>query len=141
MTYQSPYGCAPGLLGRLEKWHHMISTDRRLPWHGLGFVHDLELVMKLLNLEEYANWLKVHGDPEQQRFAEDILHDQATIADVQLALRHAGQEQEDPVAGVEALDREVRSVDAIREVLVTAGALAPDDEETPLPDLIRALLS
>lgn len=140
-NYVTPSGHLEGLRGRLARWVERMGTDRSLPWVGLGLVRDLEVVMRLLNLREFAEWLKLHGPPEHQEFADDILRDQETIEAVHDALKHAGHEVIDPVAGVEALDGEVRQVDAIRQVLVETGALAADDQDTPIPDLLRALLA
>lgn len=139
--YVSPHGHLVGLRGRLQRWVERMGTDRSLPWVGLGLVADLEVLMRLLNLREFAEWLKVHGPAEHQAFADDILRDQETIEAVHDALKHAGHEVSDPVQGVEALDDEVRQVDAIRQVLVDTGALAADDQDTKLPDLLRALLA
>lgn len=140
-TYVSPHGHLVGLRGRLRRWVERVGTDRSLPWVGLGLVADLEVLMRLLNLREFAEWLKLHGPAEHQAFADDILRDQETIEAVHDALKHAGHDVIDPVQGVEALDDEVRQVDAIRQVLVDTGALAADDQDTKLPDLLRALLS
>ena len=144
--YVSPYGKAPGLLARLAYWSRQFRTNRALPWFGTGFIADLEFVMKLLNLREYAEWLKLHGPAEQQQFADDILRDQETLEAVGDALRHAGLQNYDEVAAVELLDRERRrnnseEIDAIRAVLVENGALEESDHDTPLADLLRALLS
>ena len=139
--YVSPHGHLVGLRARLAQWAARMGTDRSLPWVGLGLVNDLEVVVQLLNLREFAEWLKVQGPAEHQAFADDILRDQETIDAVGDALKHAGHEVDDPVQGVEALDREVRQVDAIRQVLVDTGALAPDDQDTAIPDLLRALLA
>lgn len=139
--YVSPYGQLRGLRERLAAWRTRMCTDRSMPWLGTGIIADLEAVMRLLNLREFAEWLRVNGSPEHQAFADDILRDQETIEAVHDALKHAGHDVPDPVQGVEALDDEVRKVDAVRQVLVDCGALAPDDLETNVPDLVRALLS
>jgi hypothetical protein len=135
------FGTVIGLPQRLAAWCDRMGKDRSLPWAGLGIIKDLETAMQLLNLTEFAEWLRTKGDPAYQHFGDDILADQETIEAVHQALHTAGHDQHDPVAGVEALDREVRSVDAIRQVLIDTGALAKDDTETALPDLLRALLS
>lgn len=139
--YVSPHGHLSGLRARLRQWLDRLGTDRSLPWVGLGLVNDLEVTLRLLNLQEFAEWLKVHGPAEHREFAEDILRDQETLEAVGDALKHAGHEVDDPVQGIENLDKEVRQVDDIRRVLVEAGALEESDHETPLPDLLRALLS
>lgn len=135
------FGAVVGLRQRLAEWCTCLGTDRTLPWVGLGLIRDLEIAMQLLDLREFAEWLRTKGDPDHARFADDILADQETIEAVHDALKHAGHDVHDPVMGVEALDKEVRQVDAIKQVLVDTGALAKDDEETDLVALLRALLS
>ena len=140
--YVSPHGHLSGLRDRLAKWVERMGRDRSLPWVGLGVVNDLEVTLQLLNLREFAEWLRVNGPPEQQGFAADILADQETLEAVRQAADMAGYRDEpDPVRVVERLDDEVRALDAMRAVLVEKGALANDDYDTPLPDLLRALLS
>lgn len=137
--YESPYGKARGLRDRLAMWNERLSTDRTVTWFGTGLIADLELVMKLLNLREYAEWLLLHGPAEHRQFAHDILADQDTLESFDDALRAAGKGHvSDPVKAVEMLDQEGRDV---RAVLVQIGALAADDEETDVPSLVRALLS
>lgn len=138
-TYVSPHGCLVGLRDRLQRWVDRCGRDRSLPWAGLGFINDLEAVVQLLNLREFAEHLRVNGTPEQQAFAADILADQETIEAVRMAVDTAGYRDEpDPVRAVEIMDDEAR---AVRKVLIDCGALASDDEETNVPDLVRALLS
>lgn len=140
-TYNPSYGYVGGLQSRLADWIKRLGRDRSLPWAGLGLVKDLEITMQLLNLREFAEWLKIHGPAEHRDFGEAILRDQETIDAVSDALLHAGHNEDDPVKAIENLDGEVRTIDDIRAVLVEAGALEADDRKTPLPDLVRALLS
>lgn len=142
--YASPYGKAAGLADRLAMWRDRLATDRTVTWFGTGLIADLELAMRLLDLREYAEWLKLHGPPEHQAFADDILSDQDTVDSVRQAVDTAGYRHvSDPVKAVEMLDEESRGerIADVRKVLVDMGALAADDLETNLPDLLRALLS
>lgn len=141
-SYVSPYGHLSGLRERLARTLDRLGRDRSLPWVGLGLVNDLEVTLQLLNLQEFAEWLRVNGSPEHQHFAADILADQFTLEAVRDACDSAGQKNEpDPVKAVENLHGELTAYDDMRKVLVDTGALADDDYETPLPDLLRALLS
>lgn len=135
------HGTVIGLPQRLAAWIDRMGKDRSLPWAGLGIIKDMETAVQLLNLREFAEWLRTKGDPEHQGFADDILADQETIEAVHDALKHAGHDVTDPVQGVEALDDEVRKVDAVRQVLIDTGALSKDDTDTDMVALLRALLS
>jgi hypothetical protein len=100
--------------------------------------------MRLLNLREFAEWLKLHGPAEHRDFADNILADQDTLESVRQAVDTAGYRHvSDPVKAVEMLDEEARggTGEAVRAVLVSVGALAESDHETSIPDLVRALLS
>lgn len=97
--------------------------------------------MQLLNMREFAEWLRDKGDPAHARFADEII-------DAQDALRVAGYHSPTLADNVDGLDMENRENEKqalvladMRKVLVEAGALAADDKETALPDLLRALLS
>jgi hypothetical protein len=141
MTYVRPYGRAEGLATRLEEWRERLCSTAA-PWFGLGLMDDLQMAAQLLNLPEFVDWLRVHGDPAHSHFADEIAADRETLEAVSDALHEAGRGRgEDPVLGVESLHREVCQVDDIRAVLVRCGALAADDNTTPLPSLIAALLS
>lgn len=140
--YVSPHGCLVGLRDRLQEWVDRMGRDRSLPWAGLGIVKDLEVVVQLLNLREFAEHLRVNGTPQEQAFAQDILADQETLEAVRQACDTAGYRDEpDPVRAVERLDDDSRLGDKLRNVLVDVGALEATDTETDLPALLRALLS
>ena len=142
MTYVSPYGRFEGLPERLQDWIARLGRDRSLPWAGLGLINDLEAVVKLLNLTEFAEWLRVNGPLDQQRFGDDILADQFTLEAVRDACDSAGYRDEpDVVRAVERLDVDSRAVDRLRNVLVEVGALDAADTQTDLAALLRALLS
>lgn len=142
LPYQSPYGHASGLPGRLRQWIDRLGTDRTLPWVGLGLIRDLEVTLRLLNLQEFAEHLRVNGTPEQQAFADEILADQFTLEAVRQAVDTAGYRDEpDVVRAVERLDDDSRIADKLRHVFVEVGALDAKDTETDLVALLRALLS
>ena len=137
--YVSPHGCVSGLRDRLALAVERLRADRTLPFVGLGLIEDLEVVLQLLNLREFAEWLRVSGAPEHRSFALDILADQDTVAATRQAVDTAGHRNEsDPVRAIEKMDDEIR---AVRRVLIECGALASDDETTSVPALLRALLS
>lgn len=148
MTYESPYGGIPGLPRRIAEWRDRLRVDKTLPWVGLGLIYDLEAIMQLLNLAEFAEWLRTKGDPAHAQFADAIMRDQFTLEAVRDAVDMAGYKHvSDPVKAVETLDQECRDLQAqadvaeeMRRVLEDTGALDPNDLTTSLPDLLRALL-
>ena len=104
----------------------------------------------VLNKREWLEKLLLSDDPDAQRFAREALVGDETLEAVQDAVDRAQASAEkylgaDPVAVIEQLDEAAlaarRDYAAVRDVLVQAGALADDDEETPVADLLRALLS
>lgn len=140
-SYVSPHGHLEGLRARLAGHIDRLGRDKTLPWVGLGIIRDLEVTVQLLNMREFAEWLRTQGDPAHQRFGDEILEAQGI-------LDGAGYATPSLVANVDGLDDENRENDAkalvladVRQVLVSTGALASDDHETPLPALVRALLS
>lgn len=153
------YGKLPGLRARLVDWHDRLrKSGSGIPaigdaaagsfWGGL--IADLGAVMQILNLREFAEHLRVNGDETQRRFAGEILAADETLEAVQCAADRAdaleGVEQgTDPVRVIELLDEKARAAtcdyDAVRRVLVDVGALGADDTDTPVADLVRALLS
>lgn len=148
--YESPFGQPAGLHERLAWWVHRLGTDRSLPWPGLGLIRDLELAVQLLNVTEFAEWLRTNGTPEQARFADEILANEFTLASVRTAVDVAGYNHvSDPVKAVELLDEENRANEAganegqlVRQVLAELGVLASaNDKSVPLPDLLRVLLA
>lgn len=149
-AYVSPYGSPRGLAARLADWAVRMGTDRNLPWAGLGVIEDLKLAAQILNKREWLEKLHLSDDPDAQRFAAEALADDETLEAVQDAADRAQASAEkysgaDPVAVIEQLDEAAlaarRDYAAVRDVLVQAGALADDDTETPVADLMRALLA
>lgn len=148
--YVSPYGKPRGLAARLASAEARFRTDRSFPWQGTGIIEDLRLVVQILNKREWLEKLRLSDDPDAQRFAAEALADDETLEAVQDAADRAQASNEkysgaDPVAVIEQLDDAAlaarRDYDAVRDVLVQAGALADDDKETPVADLLRMLLS
>lgn len=134
------YGTPGGLAERLRGWIDRLSRDKTLPWPGLGIIRDLEMALQLLNMREFAEWLRDKGDPAHGRFADEIIEAQNLLAD-------AGHRSGTLADSVESLDFENRDAIAkalvladVRKVLVDTGCLSADDHDTPLPDLVRALL-
>lgn len=144
-----PYGQTPGLAARLAAWAARLSTDRTLPFAGLGIVDDLKMAAQILTTREYLDWLRVHGDPAHIEFVDDLLRDADTLDAVQDAADRAQASSKDggadPVAVIEEIDdaatRAQTENAALRSVLIDIGALVDDDEETDIADLLRALLS
>ena len=143
--YVSPYGKMSGLRDRVADWVDRLGTDRALPWAGLGLIADLEAVLKILNLREFAEHLRLTGTAEQRQFADDILRNEETLEGVTQALADGGLRNYDQVAGVETLSRErdaaVREIEGVRTALIQVGALPPGDTDTPILPLLRVLLS
>lgn len=144
--YVSPYGKPAGLPERMAAWVDRMKTDRSLPFAGMGILEDCKLAARILNSREFLDWLRVNGTTEQADFAGEILRDLETLDAADDAARHVeGLPDEphalDPVATIEKLDKRAVDYEAVRGVLIDCGALGEDDTETPVADLIRALLS
>lgn len=143
MTYVSPYGKIAGLRERLAKFRERLCTDRSLPFLGMGIVADLEVVVRLLSVQEFVDDLRTKGDEEQARWADELAglidtadeHEQL-IADIERTVRV--EPDQEYAAAIEQAAGEAK---AIRQVLEETGALAADDTETDVPALLRALLS
>jgi len=108
------------------------------------------LAAQVLNKREWLEMLRLSSDPDAHRFATEALADDETLEAVQDAADRAQASNEkysgaDPVAVIEQLDEAAlsarREFESVRDVLVQAGALSPDDRETPVADLLRALLA
>ena len=158
--YESPYGRAAGLAARLSEWITRVGQDRTLPWVGLGLVGDMRMAVKFLSSREFLEYLRIHGDAEQADHARDLLASLDTVEAVEDAVYRAADKRDlgpdagytDPPRAVELLADDAqrcearaaeseRRFNALRDVLVETGALHPDDTDTPLDDLLRALLA
>ena len=146
VPYVSPYGRVQGLVDRLDRLQRQLrEAGLHKPFYG-GLIRDLEVVVRLLNVREFAEHLRVHGDADQAPFAADILElldsdeaHEALLDDIERVLPVAAGEVYGEV--VEGAAKKAVERDAIRAVLVNAGAITADDTNTDLPALIRALLS
>jgi hypothetical protein len=144
--YVFRYGRLVGLTERMAALCKRCRENDGRPFVGLGIIADLELVMRLLNLREYAEWLQVHGDDDQRRWAADIIDlqdrdedNEQCFADIERVVP-VGDDQ--PYAeAVGDVARKAVQYDVVRAILVNVGAIAPDDTAADVPGMIRALLS
>lgn len=147
--YVSPYGKPEGLTERLRDWVDRACRDKSSPWPGTGILEDIKLALQFLDNREWLENLRATGDDTQRTFAGELLRTLDTVDAMQSAADRAaaypGFSGADPVQVLEKVDDvatdALRQVDRIRDVLVEAGALADGDTETPVPDLLRALLA
>ena len=150
--YVSPYGKPRGVVDRLRAWCDRCRRDPASPWPGLGIIGDIEMVLRVLDNREWLESLRAGNDPEAATFAGELLGALDTIEATESAIATADRvielpngEYTDPPRAVEALAQEAHAarhdIGLVRDVLVKAGALADDDEETKLHDLLRALLT
>lgn len=146
----SVYGKPAGLPARLLRWADQLATDRRFPWIGTGIIEDLKLTAYLLSSREFLDHLRTKGTAQEADFATEILADLDTLDAANDAARHVEgipgiKYTLGPVETIEKLDAEAVRLacdyDAVRDVLVSVGALAEGDDTTPVADLLRALLS
>lgn len=136
----SQYGQIKGLPERIAEWVQRCSRDKSLPWVGLGLIADMEAVVRLLSLEEFGKWLHTHPDDELQRWGVTVLDaaaDRAHLEKLTARIDTAVPPIDDNEPSLDQIDR----AGEVRTVLVELGALAPDDTDTSIPDLLRALLA
>ena len=143
--YQSPYGSPSGLLGRLAGHIRNLGQHGR-PWLGLGLPADLRLIMQVLNKREFLERLRASDDPDAQRFAAELLDDTDELETVDdAASRVQGlpeiAEALPAVETLEKLDARAQDYEAVRHVLIELGVLEANDRETPVADLVRAVLA
>lgn len=132
MTYERKYGKIEGITERTADWVRRVSEDKALPWVGLGLIDDLEVILRLLSLEEFGAWLHTHSDDELQRWGVEVQEAAAARAEL------------DELPTAETLadnEQAAEAYDAVRNVLVECGALSADDTDTDVPALLRALLA
>lgn len=124
--------------------------------------------MQLLNLPEFAEWLRLRGG-EHAQWADEILTLQAETTELEDAADKAEGERDDATEKLDAvteaiaehvplfahgaiqfghdptpaetIERAGNILADIRVALVEAGALSADDQDTDLPSLLTALLS
>lgn len=137
---------SPSLVGRLVRLLrllrpiHTYSGGVEYPRSGL---YDLELTVQLLSLPEFADWLRVHGDATQSRFAVEI-HDAADGAERYESLTAEIEKLVEVPPGEtygDAIEGAIKLGERMREVLEEVGALEPGDTKTDPAALLRALLS
>lgn len=151
MTYDPRYGELRGLVDRLGEWAQRMKTDRSLPWAGTGIIKDIEAAMKHLNSREFLENLRVTGTGDEPQYATEALEALDTVEAAENAVYNAdfdlgeGGSYTDPPKAIEILDKAATAAttenEAIRDILVEIGALGAQDNETSVPDLLRALLA
>lgn len=144
-TIDRRYGEIEGLPGRIAYWHERVCTDKSLPWVGLGLIHDLEAVLRLLSLPEFADWLATHPDDDLQRWAAEV-RDAVEARTAHAELVEAVDTQL-PAGGmsyvgdVQAAGKEVAELAAVRAFLVGQGVLSEGDTTTPVADVLGLLFA
>lgn len=147
--YVSPFGKPRGLRARLAK-HRATLSQPGLPWHGTGFINDLELLMKLLDKREWLEAMRTSDDADAQRFAAELLDDADELETVETAAANVNglPDEEHALPGVETIERldaatvELRQrVAGMRAVLERAGVVDDGTPDEMLPDLLQALLA
>lgn len=141
MTWESPYGKPGGIVGRLVKLESRLRTDRSLPWFGTGIIEDLRAVIQVLNKREWLERMRLCDDREAQEFAAEVLDDVERLEYVDDAADQSSAKAYDLVEAIKELDAAALDYRAVRDVLVECGALDDNDTETPVADLLRALLA
>lgn len=143
--YKSPYGQPRGLRARMASHINKLGQSG-LPWHGLGLLADVRLLMQMLNKREWLEKLRASDDPDAQEFAAELLDDCDELETVDdAASRVQGLPDEKhalpAVETLERLDARAQDYERIRHVLVELGVLDASDRETPVADLVRAVLA
>jgi hypothetical protein len=152
---EPPPADAPATLA--ERLRNALTAIRPIYAFSVGYegtqrqlVYDLEVAVRILDLPEFADWLRVHGDDTQSRFGTEIAElvdrDNANAEwgdDVEQALKAAGCDLTTATAPeiIGELADQAEQARQIRAVLVEVGALSADDTATSVPDLLRALVS
>lgn len=144
--YYSPFGKLDGLRARIRKWCDAQHNDRNTPFTGLGVVADWELALQILNLREFAEWLRVQPGPHAD-FANEIIEAADAGAELDDLRDHIVHQLGKPEVGASYHDAITdaatagETIDDVRGLLVELGMLADGDTETELAPLLRALLS
>lgn len=146
--YVSPYGKPAGLRARMAAHRKLLGTPG-FPWHGLGLVADLELVMRFLDCDEWLEAVRTGPDTELAALASDLMADRETLDAAYNAMQHVKgvetHDNDDPVSVIEALDKAATENEAfgrrIRDTLEQLGIVDDDTPDEQVPDLLRALLA
>jgi len=140
-VYDPPYGKITGLPERIGRWLDRLKSPS-LPWIGLGLIEDLRMVMRILSLREFGEFLRSRAGIDSE-WGDEIIA--AADAADELDQLQADIEKAVPVAVgqeyADAVEQAAKLGDRMRAVLVETGALADDDTVTDPADLLRALLS
>lgn len=141
--YVSPFGKLRGLYGRLLKWKAQLSRPgSHRPFYG-GMAADLEVLLRLLTLREFGEFLRTHG--ENSEWGDEILAVLDELDDVDGLYsdieRVLPVKDGQPYAeAVEDIAKRALKYDIIRATLINAGVLNADDTDTDLASLIRLLM-
>lgn len=143
--YQSGYGKLPGLVSRLRQFRDRLG-QHDMPWFGMGLIADLELIMQLLTLDEYKDWLRTSGPEEHREFADEIDRLQLEVETVDDVAAHVeglpAEEHALPgVETIEKLDERAKVTQGVRDLLSELGIADDQTTDDELVPLLRALLS
>ena len=107
--------------------------------------------MKFLNLREYGEWLRAKGSAPLHEYGDEILdmldaadcEEQACDLEEQTCdlVQEKLPERDTYSASIEAAAAQIADLADVRQALVDFGALADDDTETDIGDLVRALIA
>lgn len=131
-----------GLPQRMAEWLS-LANNPGTTWLGMGRHADLGLIVRLLSLNEFGQWLRTHSDDELQQWGLEVLEaaeakDELEALEGEVATNLPGPEGTSYQGAVRIAGETITNV---RAVLVDIGALAPEDTDTPISDLLRALLA
>lgn len=137
------------LADRLARWAQALRPIWMFPRDHealqRNIIYDLEVAVRILNLPEFAEWLRTHGDDTQSRFGAEMLEvidrDEANETHLENIEDAIGAETGGALERAGELSRQAEEARQIRQVLEETGALAADDTDTDVPALVRALLS
>lgn len=131
-----------GLPQRMAEWLSLANAPGT-NWLGFGRHRDLELIVRLLSLNEFGQWLRTHTDDDLQQWGLEVI-EAAEASDELEALRGTIDDalpRNSAPTYKGAVEIAGETITNVRAVLVDIGALAPEDTETPISDLLRALLA
>lgn len=143
--YVSPFGKFDGLFQRLLRWRAQLRRPgSHRPFYG-GMAADLEVILRLLSLREFGEFLRTHGEGENSEWGDQILAllDETDDYD---GLRDdiervvPVKEGQQYAEAVEDIAKRALKYDIIRATLINAKVLNADDTDTDLADLIRLLM-
>lgn len=145
MTYVSPFGRIQGLGSRLQSVVDRLRKDRSFPWQGTGLIDDLELIMKLISLEDFVDWLRVNGPEEHQHFADEIFAKIVEGEQLDALQEHIDKKldpAEEDKSHEETINKahaSVENLDAIMNALRQLGAIDDTTKPEDIPALLKVL--